>query len=268
MTERAAGGAGRPAGGAGRQAGGAGRPAEGVGRPAGGAGLGDGEAVVAEARRRGITRLCHLTRSANLPGILETGRISPARDLRRNGDAHRPADLLRLDGAEGRLFLSIEYPNVWYLRQAAARDRLFRGWVVLTLDMDLLARPDALFVPYNSARDRSAGARPGPAGFRALFAPSVPGRLPRTRGPRHPDWWPTDDQAEVQLTGPVPLSAVRSVLFRDEQQAAQDLFVLSAQFGMGGLLPPAVVAPEVFDAPVLSSTVRTGGRVRETPYER
>ncbi|WP_326690834.1 DUF4433 domain-containing protein [Streptomyces sp. NBC_01795] len=223
-------------------------------------------AILDEARRRGITRLCHLTPSANLAHILAAGELRPVADLRQGGDAYRPVDRERRDGAPGHLFLSVEYPNVWYHGRASARDANFTGWVVLTFGAELLARPGTRFSPYNSARDGSAGALEGPAGFGALFAPAVTGNATRVRRPGHPDWWPTDDQAEIQISGAIPLSAVREVLFPSEQQAALDHFALARQFGMGHLLPPLSVAPEVFDAPTLSGAVRAGSRVGETRF--
>ena len=223
-------------------------------------------AILYEARRMGITRLCHLTPSANLAHILSTGELRPVTDLRRGGDAYRPVDRERRDGAPGHLFLSVEYPNVWYHGRASAREANFTGWAVLTFGVDLLARPGTRFSPYNAARDGSAGAVEGVTGFRALFAPTVTGNAVRGRGPGHPEWWPTDDQAEIQISGAIPLSALRAVLFPSEQQAALDHFALARQFGMGHLLPSLSVAPEVFDAPALSGAVRAGRRVRETPF--
>ncbi|MFD0394378.1 DarT ssDNA thymidine ADP-ribosyltransferase family protein [Streptomyces nogalater] len=192
--------------------------------------------ILAQARARGITRLCHFTKSANLSHILDSRQIRPVAVLQTAADAFRPADTQRLDGALDFTFLSVEYPNTWYLAQAASRDRNFRDWVILTLDVELLATCGARFCAYNSARDRSAGALPGAAGFNAMFAPTVPGKLARRRAQGHPSWWPTDDQAEVQIPGVIPLSAVRSVIVRDEAQAELEHF-RHVQFGMAALLP-------------------------------
>jgi hypothetical protein len=221
--------------------------------------------VLEQARARGITRLCHLTKSANLSHILETRQIRPVATLQTAADAFRPADTQRLDGALEFTFLSVEYPNTWYLAQAASRDRHFQDWVVLTLDVDLLATSGARFCPYNSARDRSAGARLGADGFNAMFAPTVTGKVTLRRESGHPSWWPTDDQAEIQIPGIIPLSAVRSVIVRDEQQAELEHF-RHAQFGMAVLLPPLVVAPVLFDKYALSRSVRSGNRPPESPY--
>ncbi|MEV6567782.1 DarT ssDNA thymidine ADP-ribosyltransferase family protein [Streptomyces kronopolitis] len=217
------------------------------------------------AQARGITRLCHFTKSANLSHILDTRQIRPVAALQKGASAYRPADTQRLDGALECTFLSLEYPNTWYLAQAASRDQYFQDWVVLTLDVELLATPGARFCPYNSARDRSASARPGADGFNALFAPTVTGKVTLRRQNGHPSWWPTDDQAEIQIPGTIPLSAVRSVIVREETQAELEYF-RHAQFGMSALLPPLVVAPVLFDKYALSNSVRSGKRPPATPY--
>lgn len=221
--------------------------------------------IIARARARGVTRLCHCTKSANLSHILGSREIRPVATLLEAADAYRPADTQRLDRAQDRTFLSVEYPNAWYQSQAAGRDPHFQDWVVFTLDVELLATPGTRFCPYNSARDQSAGALPGADAFDALFAPTVTGNATRKREHAHPTWWPTDDQAEIQIPGTIPLSAVRAVIVRDAQQADLEYFRLT-RFGMAALLPPLVVAPVFFDKYALSNSVRSGIRPPETPY--
>ncbi|MEU7375123.1 DarT ssDNA thymidine ADP-ribosyltransferase family protein [Streptomyces albidoflavus] len=222
--------------------------------------------IVERARARGITRLCHLTKSANLSHILSSREIRPVSALRTAAGAFRPADAQRLDGALEFTFLSLEYPNTWYQAQAAERDHHFRDWVVLTLDVELLATPGTRFCPYNSARDRGAGVSSGADGFDALFAPALSGgKVPLRRTHDHPAWWPTDDQAEVQIPGTIPLSTVRSVMVSSESQAELEHYRHS-QFGATALLPPLVVAPVLFDKRALSRSVRSGRRPPESPF--
>ncbi|MFF7729259.1 DarT ssDNA thymidine ADP-ribosyltransferase family protein [Streptomyces sp. NPDC008001] len=217
------------------------------------------------ARELGITRLCHVTKSANLAHILASGEIRPVTTLQEQSDAFRPADTRRMDGALAYTFLSVEYPNTWYLSQAASRDPHFRDWVVLTLDPGILARPGVRFSPYNSARDMSAGAHAGVEAFRAMFAAMVTGNATRRRERNHPAWWPTDDQAEVQTPHAIPLSDVRTVIVRDEEQAQLE-YHRHVALGTAALLPPLSVAPVIFDKYGLSRSVRTGKRPLETPY--
>ncbi|MGX1886582.1 DarT ssDNA thymidine ADP-ribosyltransferase family protein [Streptomyces sp. NPDC055287] len=219
-----------------------------------------------EAQRRGITRLCHFTKSANLSHILATGEIRDAVTLRASNEGFRPTDLARLDGLPDHINCSIEYPNTWYLDRAMADDPHFREWVILDLDPALLTLPGAKFCPYNAARGRGTGIRSGFAAFTALFEASVSGNATRARTPQHPDWWPTDDQAEVLLPGPIPLAHVRRVIVKDAEQAELEHYRLTRHLEMGSVLPPLSVAPVLFNKYQLSQTVRAGRRPAELPF--
>ncbi|GIG67083.1 DarT ssDNA thymidine ADP-ribosyltransferase family protein [Phytomonospora endophytica] len=222
--------------------------------------------ILAAARSRGITRLCHFTKSVNLSHILDVREIRPVTQLQEGQNAFRPADTQRLDAAPEYTFLSVEYPNAWYLANAASRDDNFRDWVVLTFGIELLSTPGARFCPYNAASDGSAGAKHGLAGFNAMFTPRVMRKVLRSRGQDHPAWWPTDDQAEVQIPGVIPLSAIRTVIVSSGSQARQE-FTRLDQFGLARSLPPLVVAPMLFKKHDLSSAVRAGRRPPETPFD-
>lgn len=223
-------------------------------------------AIRAEAQRRGITRLCHFTKSANLSHILAVGEIRDAATLRASTEGFRPTDSERLDGHPDKINCSIEYPNTWYLDRAMAEDPHFKEWVVLDLDPALLGLPGAKFCPYNAARGHGRGVDGGFAAFLALFEASVSGNRPRVRSTEHPDWWPTDDQAEVLLPGPLPLSCVRGVIVRDAAQAQLEHYRLTRHLNMGAVLPPLVIAPDLFDKYRLSRTVRAGRRPVEGPF--
>lgn len=141
-------------------------------------------AVLTEARRRGITRLCHFTKSANLAHILATGEIRATADLQQSTDGYRPTDDERRDGQLQHVCCSIEYPNAWYLNRARERDPNYLDWVVLTLDIGLLDTSGIKFCSYNAAR-KGAETREGIDAFESLFANQVL-RHSRLRG--HPDW--------------------------------------------------------------------------------
>ena len=94
--------------------------------------------IVTEARERGITRLCHITKSVNLPHILTTRQLSGTDELERSAEGYRPNDENRWDGHRAHVHCSLEYPNGWYLDSARERDPNFRDWIVLVLDVELL----------------------------------------------------------------------------------------------------------------------------------
>ncbi|MGW0800617.1 DarT ssDNA thymidine ADP-ribosyltransferase family protein [Streptomyces sp. NPDC002692] len=218
-----------------------------------------------QSQRRGITRLCHFTKAVGLGHILATGELRGAAELRQSNEGFRPTDPLRLDGYLHHINCSVEYPNTWYLDQARAQDPHFKEWVVLTLDPTLVDSPGAGFCPYNAARKGGAGVAQGLPAFEAMFAQEVTGNQTRWRGSRHPSWAPTDDQAEVLIPGPVSAGAITAVLVQSEEQAQLERYRLTVHLGSGELLPPMLVAPELFDKRQLSNLVRAGRRPAEYP---
>ncbi|MCG6497357.1 DarT ssDNA thymidine ADP-ribosyltransferase family protein [Kitasatospora sp. A2-31] len=217
------------------------------------------------AKQRGITRLCHFTKAVGLGHILATGELRGAAELRESRDGFRPTDQQRLDGYLHHINCSIEYPNTWYLDRARAQDPHFKEWVVLALDPRLLDLSGAGFCPYNAARRGGAGVAQGMAAFEAMFAPEVTGNAVRRRGPGHPAWAPTDDQAEVLIPGPVSATAITAVIVQSEEQAELERYRLTVHLGTGKLLPPILVSPVMFDKYQLSNVVRAGRRPAERP---
>ncbi|MEV0085880.1 DarT ssDNA thymidine ADP-ribosyltransferase family protein [Saccharopolyspora sp. NPDC050642] len=224
--------------------------------------------IVAEARRRGITRLCHFTRSVNLAHILATREIRATDQLEQSAEGYRPTDDHRLDGHRSHVSCSIEYPNSWYLDRARRRDPNFQDWVVLALDVELLGSPGVKLSQHNASRDRGAGINAGLDAFISLFEAEVLGRERYTRGPAHPDWWPTDDQAEVLVPAPISLSNVHYIVVKDDEQAELELFRLRQRGDARLSAPPLVVAPTLFDKRELSESVRAGRRPREFPFRQ
>lgn len=155
-----------------------------------------------ESMRRGITRLCHFTPSRNLahivsgdsPGILATSKL---KESERN--IFNPTDLKRLDGHEGYISCSIEYPNTWYFDKARAKDELFKDWVVLFIDPKYLWMKDTRFCPFNAAAGYGGYVSSGIPAFLAVFDKkiiTVKGKS-FVRSDEHLLCCPTDDQAEV-----------------------------------------------------------------------
>lgn len=220
--------------------------------------------IEAEARDLGITRLCHFTSARNFAQMLDSGYIEGTAELAAKGATFNQNDEYRFDGRLSDVCCSLEYPNTWYLDQIRAKDPHFLDWVILTLDLSLLDRPGVGFFPYNAARGRGGARKEGVEGFKDMFAQNVHGQRPISRQSRHPDWWPTDDQAEVQVPGPVSISLVRSVIFRTDEQLATE----TARHGLLcplHPLPSAIIAPTLFDKYALSASVRRGERPAERP---
>ena len=217
--------------------------------------------IAARAASRGVRRLCHLTPVRNLIHIASGAGLMSVADLEADRAAFTQQDLARYDGRREHVSCSVEYPNVWYLRQKlGARSQeqlLYPDWVCLFLDPSLLDRPGVEFAPVNAAKAHGAYLQEGLGGFEAMY--SEGGSYLRGRKPLS---CPTDDQAEVMIPKLVPLSACQSVAVRDEEQARR---IYSALDLMS--VPPStfdwVIAPELIMTS-LSTTIRSG----RTPNER
>lgn len=223
--------------------------------------------IRARANRRGITRLCHFTPSRNLAHIASDPRgILASRHLQDDeATVFNPTDKARLDRHTDHVCCSIQYPNAWYFRTARKNERLFLDWVVLLIDAHHLWRTGAMFCPRNAAAGHGQGVRGGVAAFDALFADTVEGRQTYGRGPRHPDFLPTDEQAEVLIPDRIGRDDVHGVVVRDDAQAARE----AARLDLAGLtVPRFTIVPEFFDPHTLSRQLRRGLIPVEREYHR
>ena len=221
--------------------------------------------IRARANRRGITRLCHFTPSRNLAHIASDFRgLLASRHLQNDETAvFNPTDKARLDGYPDHVCCLIQYPNAWYFRKAREKERLFLDWVVLLIDPSSLWRADTKFCVRNAAAGYGRGVRGGVAAFDALFADSVEGARTYRRGPHHPDFLPTDEQAEVLIPDRIGSDSVSGVVVRDEDQAALE----TSRLRLADLpVPRIVVVPEFFDPHALSGGLRRGRMPVESEY--
>ncbi|MDE2695312.1 MAG: DarT ssDNA thymidine ADP-ribosyltransferase family protein [Chloroflexota bacterium] len=225
------------------------------------------------ARRRGITRLCHLTPFRNLVHIASGDGLLSTKQL----DDHDRAtfnkqDLERLDGHPDYISCSIEYPNAWYGRQrrgdTARAASLFPDWVCLTFEPKHLWVDTTLFCPRNAAAEGGRLIRGGVEAFESLYEASVQGSGNRffTRNAL-PSACPTDEQAEVLVRRHVPLNDIQHVIVLDEAQARRTFLGLR-QLGLSDDLFRFRICPGVFDPYRLSRLLRSGTRPAEVDWDR
>ena len=221
--------------------------------------------IEARAKRRGITRLCHFTPSRNLAHIASDPRgILASRHLEEDEAAILNAtDKVRLDGYPDHVCCSIQYPNAWYFKRARENERLFADWVVLLIEARYLWQAGTLFCPRNAAAEQGRLVRDGVAAFDALFADVVEGYGTYRRGPRHPDFLPTDEQAEVLIPDRIGHGGVRGIVVRDAEQAARERSRLDL---LGLAVPRIVIASRFFEPRALSRELRSGRRPDEKYY--
>lgn len=215
--------------------------------------------IQAEAARRGITRLCHFTPSRNLSHIAaDKEGVLASRHLRENEKGiFNPTDVNRMDGYPDHVCCSVQYPNAWYFRTARSREHLFLDWVVLFIKPDYLWRSGTKFSPRNAAAESGELVREGYEAFLALFAGRV-GNF--SRGPDHPDFLPTDEQAEVLIPDRIRRQDIIAVAVCDDAQARRE----DSRLGLFGLkLAPFVIVGEFYDPRRLSRLLRSGRVPRE-----
>lgn len=208
-----------------------------------------------------LARLTHFTPAMNLPHIFADGQIRSVKDLSEDLRAcYRATDLQRLDGYPDKVCCSLQYPNGFYFDIARRKSDMinYPDWVLLLLDKSIAAAQGTLFCPRNAAA--AAGqVVPGVRGLRACYAQSVVGQGGRTyvRGPQHDPGSPTDVQAEVLVIAPVPLSAVRAIVFPTEAAARQE----HGRLERLGTLPPNemqwMVSPGMFQKWTIANAVQS-----------
>lgn len=224
-------------------------------------------AIKKAAKSRGITRLCHLTPSHNLLHIAtdQTGILDSERLAKDHEATFNPVDQERLDGFHDHVCCSVQYPNAWYLRKVRENDKIFLDWVVLIIKPDYLWRPNTKFSPRNAAASHGSLVLEGNEGFERLFSEKTSGAGGQTfsRGISHPDFLPTDEQAEVLIPGPIAQSDILGVVVSDKSQAKRERARLEA---LGMRLRRCYVSPELFDPVRLSGMLRTGNLPSEVEH--
>jgi hypothetical protein len=217
-----------------------------------------------------LARLTHFTPALNLPSIFADRQLRSVKDL--SGDVracYRATDLRRLDGYLDKVCCSLQYPNGFYFNIARRNADIvnYPDWVCLLLDKTVAASEGTLFCPRNAAAS-AACAVPGAAGLNACYAPSVRGQGGRifTRGPHHDPGSPTDVQAEVLVTAPVRLSAIRAIVFPTEAAAMEEY----GRLDRFCLLPPDgmqwVISPGMFDKWAITAAVQSSRYFPETAW--
>lgn len=208
-----------------------------------------------------LARLTHFTPALNLPSIFADGQLRSVKDLSEDVRAcYRATDLQRLDSYPDKVCCSLQYPNGFYFDIARRKPEVvnYPDWVCLLLDKTVAAAEGTLFCPRNAAAAADS-AVPGAAGLNACYAPSVRGQggQTRTRGPRHDPGSPTDIQAEVLVTAPVPLSAIYAIVFPAEAAAVEEY----GRLDRFGKLPPDgmqwMISPGMFDKWVITAAVQS-----------
>ena len=222
------------------------------------------EEIRKELIQRGINRLCHFTKSKNLAHILNSFDGILATDMIPNlykevNDNHR------LDGKKDYICCSIQYPNVYYLERIRDNCKLFKEWIIITIDPSIILNSDTMFCKVNAATENGKFINRGIEGLRELYDKSI---LTKNRTINRtelmPDCCPTDIQAEVMIFGKIPKEYIKEIIVPTEQQAKEESIRMSI---LGVENPPDIkVCSELFSKN-LANQIRKGCIPKEQYYK-
>lgn len=167
--------------------------------------------------RRGIARLVHFTRLANIPTILQRGLVPRRENV---GGVFNDGE--RLDYQLDCTSLSISFPN-YKLFSKFRLQYPSEKWAVLLIHTSVLCDHLCLFNQTNAANSgmscRSLSERSSLEAFENMFAETVPGPLDQTRVDRLTlglvESHPTDPQAEVLVFGHIDPSNMLGIHVAD-----------------------------------------------------
>lgn len=215
----------------------------------------DGNEILNEIEKRGIKRICHFTKSKNLGHILNDFKGIYAIDsLPENYQDYN--DSLRLDGKTDYICCSIQYPNIFYLDRIKNNDKLFKDWIILSIDPKIMCSEKTLFSKVNAATERGRYISKGVRGFKSLFDNNiVTSKRSITRPFTMIESSPTDIQAEVLIYNKIPLEYIKEIIVKNEIQAREEFFRIKLLCGKSDI--PIIVAPELFNKD-LSNKIRAG----------
>lgn len=176
-----------------------------------------------EIEKRGITRLCHFTKSSNLPFILGDGKVERNGILStkyiRGSDYLEELDKKRLDGHIENVCCTVQNPNRKYFlsRQFRGENDLFHQWTVIYIDPSII-NDTSEFSPVNAAAANGANLQSGIAAFKELFADPISyiqggAYHHEFRDMGLADNETTDEQAEVQIKDYIPKEYIIGVAF-------------------------------------------------------
>lgn len=216
-------------------------------------------------KARGITRLCHFTKSRSISYILDdTEGIKSVQLLAEQGHEVSKNDLNRYDGKPNHISCSIEYPNIWYLNKIKDNDKLFKDWVILLIDPYIMSRPETLFCQINAASGHGRYLKTGLNGIQEMFiATNNVGNFPQSRTQHMLDCCPTNGQAEVMIFRNIPKSDIIGMVVKDDKQAALEVSRLrqaQVDFNIDIRIAPDLFKPDWY------YSIKQGRRPEEKKY--
>lgn len=174
-------------------------------------------------KQRKISRLCHFTKSSNLPfilgdGVFESNGILSTESVKKTKYLEI-LDTRRFDHKENYVCCSVQHINMAYFNRRKQKNSndLFHEWAVLFIDPTIID-DTSLFSPVNAATGSGRYISDGPEAFNKIFEDeltwnSSAGKKHLVRPATKPANLPTNDQAEVLIKDKVPIEKIIGIGF-------------------------------------------------------
>lgn len=213
-------------------------------------------------KSREVSRLCHFTKLQNLTHILATeDGIIASGSIQQ--DTKNVNDIARYDGELDYVCCTIEYPNSWFLNSAIRSDidKVFKDWVVLCIDLDVLLVRRAKFCECNASKAHGQFIQNDFENIDQIFADRVSSfQWPRT--PKMLLCCPTNGQAEVLVKDNIPRRFITRIIVGNFD-VAERVYAMQKIFGISKI--PIYIAPDVLSTS-WSGMIKQGNRPQEQQY--
>jgi hypothetical protein len=208
---------------------------------------------------RGVTRLCHFTKFQSLTHIITSDEgILASSSIRQ--DTKNVTDKERYDNELDYVCCSVQYPNSWFLKRAMQNntDKLFKDWVVLYIDLNILNYKLSKFCQCNASKSCGAFINDNIEEVELIFKTSLP-TFSYPRSQKMLNSCPTDGQAEIMIKDSIPSEYFIGIATGNEDVAAR-VYAMFKVYGVEQI--PIYIAPDVI-TPKWSKMVKDGRRPNE-----
>lgn len=214
-------------------------------------------------KNRGVTRLCHFTKLQSFTHIISSSEgILASNSIRQ--DIKHVTDKERYDGELDYVCCTVEYPNSWFLKSAIknSTDNIFKEWIVLYIDLNILKEREAKFCPCNASKANGKNIESDMEKVEDIFNSKVL-TFDYGRTSNMLPCCPTDGQAEILIKNNIPSKYVIGIAVGNEDIADR---VNSIFITLNMEQRPIYIAPEVLTSE-WSSIIKKGRRPNEIKFD-
>ena len=179
-------------------------------------------------RNHNVTRLCHLTKLKSMIHIITSEGILPSNYI--SNDIASINDKFRFDGELDYICCSIQYPNTFYLKKIQEKDSdlLFKDWVVLFINLDIINHKKAKFCCCNASKSYGTFINDNMDNIEMVFSNYI-NCSDRHRPSKLLTQCPTDAQAEILIYNNIPVSYINGIAVPNEN-VAKRVFIIEQMY--------------------------------------